>query len=103
MGLIEPGTPPVENRKARSQRWHEIVAELKALHADPNSDGWGMVGKFSPGIATRIRRGEYKHFLPEGEAMSPDAAKAYMSLHWEIITRKEDNGSKNKIWIRWIP
>ena len=60
-----------------------------------------MVGNFSPGVATHIRRGLYKAFLG-GWVGSEGDVTAYMQRHWEITTRKTDVGSRNDIYIRWI-
>jgi hypothetical protein len=88
--------PPPEKNGQRSERWRDIVATLK------HSPGkWGLVGNFSPGVATHIRRGQYKAFL-EGYGGSDEGAAAYMKRHWEVTTRKTDQGSRNDIYIRWI-
>jgi len=58
------------------------------------------VGEYSPCVATHIRRGTYKQFLPEDlQGISPEV---YMSLHWEVTTRKTGDGRKNAVYIRWI-
>jgi len=85
--------PPPEARGQRSERWREIVKTLKE-----NRGQWALVGNFSPGVATHIRRGQYKAFL-DGDTMSPDV---YMKQHWEVTTRKTDNGSRNDIYVRWL-
>jgi hypothetical protein len=88
--------PPLEARGERSKRWKEIVTTLKE-----NKGEWAMVGNFSPGVATHIRRGLYKAFL-EGWVGSEGDVTAYMQRHWEVTTRKTDTGSRNDIYIRWI-
>lgn len=90
-------TPPPEKRGQRSARWHNIVAQLKQ-----NPTEWAMVGNFSPGVATHIRRGKYPAFLPEGERLTEDAAAAYMKVHWQITTRKTDEGKRNDVYVRWL-
>lgn len=87
--------PPKEIRGRRGERWVEIVSTLKQHKGE-----WALVGNFSPGIATHIRRGQYKAFL-DGDLL-PQEAKIYMALHWEITTRKTDNGSRNDIYVRWL-
>jgi hypothetical protein len=92
-------TPPEHKRRALSQKWLGIVAELKKAHKkDPTK--WGNVGTYSPGTATGIRRGKYAAFLegmPEG-----DDPETWMYLHWEVTTRKVEGGSKNDIYIRYL-
>ena len=88
--------PPLEARGERSKRWKEIVATLKE-----NKGEWAMVGNFSPGVATHIRRGLYKAFL-EGWVGSEGDVAAYMQRNWEVTTRKTETGSRNDIYIRWI-
>ena len=86
-------TPPKELRGERSKRWIEIVATLRA-----NVGEWGLVGNFSPGIATHIRRGSYPAFLPDD--LSVDK-QVYMSHHWEITTRKNGE-SRQDVYVRWL-
>lgn len=87
--------PPAEARGERSKRWREIVAQLKEHRGE-----WALVGNFSPGVATHIRRGKYPAFL-EGCSATDDPG-AFMSMHWEITTRKTDSGNRNDVYIRWI-
>ena len=89
--------PPPEKKGQRSERWRTIVARLKEHRGE-----WAMVGNFSPGVATHIRRGKYPAFLPEGERLVDDAASVYMKVNWEITTRKTDNGKRNDVYIRWL-
>ena len=88
--------PPKEVRGERSKRWQEIIATLKE-----NTGEWANVGNFSPGVATHIRRGQYKAFL-EGWEGDEHQVTAYMQRHWEITTRKTNEGSRNDIYIRWL-
>lgn len=87
--------PPPQIRGERSQKWIETVKELKA-----NKGEWGIVGNYSPGVATHIRRGEYKAFL-DGDLL-PHEAEIYMGIHWEVTTRKTNNGKRNDVYIRWL-
>lgn len=92
-------TPPEHTRRALSQKWLDIVAELKKAHKTHPGE-WGNVGTFSPGTATGIRRGKYAAFLedmPDGE--DPEV---WMNLHWEVTTRKVDGGNRNDIYIRYL-
>lgn len=86
-------TPPPEKKGQRSQKWREIVDALKEKRGE-----WALVGNFSPGVATHIRRGKYPAFL-DGCDRSPDL---WMQAHWEVTTRKTDNGKRNDVYIRWI-
>lgn len=88
--------PPKEARGERSKRWQDIVVTLKE-----NKGEWALVGNFSPGVATHIRRGQYKAFLQGWVGNEGDLA-AYMQRHWEVTTRKTDTGSRNDIYIRWL-
>ena len=88
--------PPAEIRGERSQRWRDIVATLKDKKGE-----WALVGNFSPGVATHIRRGMYKAFL-DGWVGSEGDVAAYMSRHWDVTTRKTDNGNRNDIYIKWL-
>ena len=86
---------PPEAKGQRSERWREIAKTLKE-----NRGQWALVGNFSPGVATHIRRGQYKAFLPS-DATS-ETPEVYMKQHWEVTTRKTDDGNRNDIYIRWL-
>ena len=86
-------TPPKEIRGERSKRWVEIVDTLRA-----NANEWGLVGNYSPGIATHIRRGSYPAFLPDDLSMDK---QVYMSQHWEVTTRKNGAGRQD-VYVRWL-
>lgn len=90
-------TPPPEKKGQKSERWRTVVAQLK-----DNPGAWAMVGNFSPGVATHIRRGKYPAFLPDDERLGDDAAAVYMRTHWEVTTRKTDDGKRNDVYIRWL-
>lgn len=85
--------PPPQQSRQRSERWTNIVTELKN-----NQGEWAKVGNFSPGVATHIRRGKYPAFL-DGCDIEPEV---WMNTHWEITTRKTDNGNRNDVYIRWL-
>lgn len=89
--------PPPEKNGQRSARWREIAATLKE-----NPGKWGIVGNFSPGVATSIRRGQYKAFWPADQTFTPTEAQVYMKQHWEVTTRKTDKGSRNDVYVRWL-
>ena len=86
--------PPPEIKGQRSERWREIV---KTLKDKPGT--WALVGNFSPGVATHIRRGQYRAFLDPTDPSLPDV---YMKQHWEVTTRKTDNGTRNDVYVRWL-
>jgi hypothetical protein len=86
-------TPPKEIRGERSKRWVEIVDTLRA-----NANEWGLVGNYSPGIATHIRRGNYSAFLPDDLSIDPGV---YMDQHWENTTRKNGDGRQD-VYVRWL-
>lgn len=89
-------SPPPEKKRQRSEKWRNIVAELRA-----NPGEWALVGNYSPGVATHIRRGKYPAFLDDTEAFM-SGPETYMSLHWEVTTRKTDDGKRNDVYIRYI-
>lgn len=87
--------PPDRKRRPLSQRWVDIVA---GLHENPAQ--WALVGRFSPGIATSIRRGRYPAFtLNKPESIDDEV---WIEQNYEITTRKCEDGSKNDIYIRFI-
>lgn len=88
--------PPPEKKGQKSERWRTVVKELKARTGE-----WALVGNFSPGVATHIRRGKYPAFL-EGYEGTPEQVNLYMARHWEVTTRKTDGGKRNDVYIRWL-
>lgn len=92
--------PPPSLRRRKSDKWEKIVQQVKDLTDNDETEGWAYVGDYSPGLATHIRRGSYRQFLPQDlEGMAPEV---YMALHWEVTTRKTGEGHKNSVYIRWI-
>jgi hypothetical protein len=85
--------PPAERRRQRSDHWENAVAELRK-----NPGKWGMVGVYSPGVASHLRKGKYPSFIPNGT----DNPEKYMSDHWEVTTRRINDGRRNEVFIRWI-
>lgn len=86
-------TPPPQKKGQKSERWRNVVAELKA-----NKGEWALIGNYSPGVATHIRRGKYAAFL-EGCDIEP---RVFIAQHWDVTTRKTDEGRRNDIYIRWL-
>ena len=100
MSEVVPALPPPTMRKRKSDKWDKIVQQIKELTDNQESEGWAYVGDYSPGVATHIRRGTYKQFLPDDlQGITPEV---YMALHWEITTRKTGEGRTNSLYIRWI-
>lgn len=96
VSVVEFGTPPVSVKSVRSQRWVDVVAALQGRPGE-----WARVGEFSPGVATHIRKGSYKHFLHGiDESVSP---QEWMAKHWEISTKKVGERRRDEIWMRWVP
>ena len=86
-------TPPPETQGRRSEHWRDVVRQL-----NENKGEWALVGNYSPGVATHIRRGKYPAFIPDGTDIDKHA---YMSMHYEVTTRK--NGTdRNDVYIRWV-
>ena len=85
--------PPKESRGEKSKRWVEVANTLRESVGE-----WAMVGNYSPGIATHIRRGNYAAFLPDPCPIDP---AVYMDQHWEITTRKNGDGRQD-IYVRWL-
>lgn len=92
-------SPPAERRRNRSPHWEEAAKNLKE-----NPGEWGMVGVYSPGMASHIRKGRYPSFLPEGMSYTEDpiATEQYMKQHWEVTTRRINEGRRNEVYIRWV-
>lgn len=93
---MEFADPPPEKRGQRSTEW---IDRVRAMQEHPGE--WAKVGNYSPGVATNIRKGRYKMFL---DGFEGDEAQRtlYMKRHWEIVTRKTNDGGRNDIFIRWL-
>lgn len=96
--------PPVTRKGAVSEKW---LAIAHALKENPNK--WALVGDFTPGMATHLRRGTYPAFMEDFSGESPEQATLYMKLHWQITTRKKENSGEDEdqkprhnIYMRWI-
>jgi hypothetical protein len=96
--------PPATRKGAVSEKW---LAIAQALQENPNK--WALVGDFTPGMATHLRRGTYPAFMGDFSGESPEQATLYMKLHWEITTRKIENSSEDEdqkprhnIYMRWL-
>lgn len=84
--------PPGRGLRGPSVRWLTIVDTLKNKHPGE----YGLVGQFSNGVATQIRKGIYPAFIPESVPRSEPLRSDYMTRHWDITTRKRD------LYIKWV-
>ena len=81
--------------KQPSEHWIKVVSDLK-----DNVGMWAMVGNYALGVATRIKQGRYKSFLP-ADLPSGHNPEIYMNMHYEVTTRRTGPG-RTDVWIRWI-
>lgn len=87
--------PPKSGREARTDRWRDIVADLRA---EPNT--WAYIGEFSPGVASQIRSGDYPAFIDATDVRSP---ASQMEMDWEVTTRKAaTSGRRSDLYIRYV-
>lgn len=93
---MEKMDPPPSIRTERSEDWRNRVLLMKS-----NPGEYYKVGNYSPGVATHIRRGEYRAFL-DGFQGSPEQLASYMERHWHVTTRKTDGGTRNDVFIKWL-
>ncbi len=78
-----------------TQKWVDIV---DALQANPGQ--WATLGVFSPGAATKIRRGKYPAFLrdmPEG--FDP---QEWVTANYEVTTRRTGDGDRSELYVRYV-
>lgn len=89
---------PQSNRKAKSAEWIERVRLMKE-----NPGKTANVGLYSPAVATHIKDGMYRAFLPDDIGNDPLDKRAYMDAHWDVCTRSLD-GSRTKanVFITWL-
>lgn len=92
--MVTKQAPPASSSPKQNINWPAAVAEMKQ-----NKKEWHLLGEFSPGIATHMRKGKYKAFLPAGET-NP---QAYMEQHWEFTSRVVQPGfPRVNIYCRWM-
>lgn len=93
--MIFSELPPSSRKRPPSDKWAEIVATLKK-----NPDKYGLVGNFSLGVGSHIRRGRYSALVPS-EIRDKEDRETYISEHWDIVTRR--NGTdRADVYIKWI-
>jgi hypothetical protein len=85
--------PPERPKKRKiSSKWENIVDTLKNRHPGE----WGLIGTFSRGVPTHIRKGRYRSFYPEGEESPID----YMSAHWTVHADHLPDGNCD-VYVKW--
>jgi len=108
--------PPVTRKGAVSEKWLAIAQELQ-----DNPNKWALVGDFTPGMATHLRRGTYPAFMADFSGEGVEQATLYMKRHWQITTRKiektdeteteeqtseeetkKTKGTRHNIYMRWL-
>lgn len=97
--------PPPSKYKKNSDHWLSVVKKLKE-----NPNEWGLVGDYSIGVSTHIKKGRYPAFYPKGK-LGDKSAEEYVAEHWEITTRSHHQESgidvaasafnRVDIYIRW--
>lgn len=85
--------PPKPAGRPPTTRWIEVAEQLRN-----NPDTFGLVGAFSNGVSTQIRKGRYTAFIPAGV----EDKEAYMEKHWEVTTRRSSTPARNDLYVRWI-
>ena len=85
--------PPIRPKKPRiSDKWKVIVDKLKNEHPGD----WALIGIYSRGVATHIRKGRYPAFYPQGV----DNVVEYMDSHWSIHADHLPTGNCD-LYLRW--
>ena len=85
--------PPEDTRRPDREYWRTVAQQL-----DENPNRWAFVGRWSGGVASRIRRGEYVAFLPPGMADKAQR-RAYITENYEVYACESD-GADADIYIR---
>lgn len=86
----EPPEPKVQRDPGY---WQHVVKEL-----DMNPGEWAFVGRWSNGVATRIRQGKYRAFVPK-EIVDWDERERWVAKHYEIYTCESDR-KETDIYVR---
>lgn len=88
---MQIGDPPQSNRSVK--HWVEVVHQLKTEYPGQ----FGMVGNYSVGVASHIRKGKYPAFVP---AHVTDK-QTYVKENWQVVTRRTPDG-RNDVYVKWI-
>jgi hypothetical protein len=93
--MIFSEPPAVTRKRPPTSKWVEIVDSLK-----DNPDKYGLVGNFSLGVGSHIRKGKYASLVPI-DIRDPEGRAEYMEQHWNVVSRR--NGEdRADIYIKWI-
>lgn len=91
------GDPPNLRRGRVSDFWASTVEELRAKPGE-----FGLIGTYSPSVATGIKEGRYPAFCPDPQA-SEEERKAYVKANFEVTTTNTDDDSgRRDLWIKFI-
>lgn len=90
---MQIGDPPESKKKGPSKYWAEVADRLKTEYPGE----YGMVGNYSIGVATHIRKGEYPAFVKPGVS----DRQGYVERHWDVTTRRTPDG-RNDVYVKWI-
>lgn len=90
MKIVDP--PDSRVGRGPSEKWLNIAATLKNDYPGK----FGLVGKYSNGVSSQIRKGMYSAFLPPGFTTDPGSRADYMAYNWVVTSRKGD------IYIKWV-
>ncbi len=88
--MLEKSDPPVTGKKS-NVFWRETAAFLR-----DNPSEWYVIGEWSAGVASQIRRGAYTAFIPED--ISKEKRAEYMKYSWEFHSQM--TGDKNSRGLR---
>lgn len=88
--MVHVEEPPPSRQHHSDIPWTEIVATINEA-----AGRFHLIGEFSPGVATHIRQGRYKAFIPDGT----DDPQAYMAREYEVTTRNVPGEGRQRIML----
>ena len=93
--LTKKDPPPTHQRRSGTD-WEGAVAHMRK-----HPGVWYEFGEWSPGMASHIRRGVYKQFLPADFEGDP---RVYMRQHWEVASRGTERAPRRivDLFIRFL-
>jgi hypothetical protein len=93
--MIFSEPPEVTRKRPPTLKWTAIAESLKE-----NPGKYGLVGNFSLGVGSHIRKGKYASLVPL-EIRDADERADYMERHWNVTTRRSGI-DRADIYIVWI-
>lgn len=93
--MIFADPPAVTRHRSPTSKWLDIANSLKQ-----NPSQYGLVGNFSLGVGSHIRKGKYAALVPSS-VKDPEDRAVYMEKHWHVATRRSET-DRADVYLAWV-